>query len=226
MPTDVQGWVGGPSTPSADASPARFRMGRMNDLIVSEFRGKYGEAKSRGQLFHYCTLVAGQTIPLFSSTVQTVGFRNPPGSGVVLEFVRLELGYLSTNQVPGNLIWCQAAPNAGFTATGSGTLITSQANGQSGQLAGASQQPKSKCLILTGITVTNAPTLVRTLGMSATTMIATNAVQGITWTGYTFDGTDLLYPGADIILGGTVAGVIGVDVINLVGLEIPLPPGG
>ncbi len=134
MPTDIQGFVGAPSTPTSDNSPARFRMGRMNDLIVSSFRGKYGEANSRGQVYHFCTAVAGVTLPIFTNTAQTYGLRNPPGSGVVLELIRLELGYLSGTQAPGTVVLCVPPVNQGFTATlTGGTTVSTIAQGQSGQ---------------------------------------------------------------------------------------------
>ncbi len=224
MPTDVRGLVGAPSTPYSDGQAYQPRMGRLGDTIITQFRGKFSEANSRGQLFHFCSLVAGQTIALFTSTVQTYGLRNPSGSGVILELVRLELGYLSATQVPGNLVFMQAPVNNDLIATGSGGVTTAtQAAGLSGQFGGPSRV--SQCRTLTGIT-TVAPTVItRTLGLSAYTMPATNAFQGLTYTGYVFDGTDLLYPGQIMMLGATVAAAAGADVINMVALELPWVPG-
>ena len=56
-------------------------------------------------------------------------------------------------------------------------------------------------------------------------MPATNANQGLNYTGAVMDGTDLLYPGADLLLAATVAAGAGVNVVNVIGLEIPFTPG-
>ncbi len=52
-------------------------------------------------------------------------------------------------------------------------------------------------------------------------MPATAATQGITFTGYVFDGTDLLYPGQILLVASTVAAGAGVNVINCAALELP-----
>ncbi len=224
MPTDVRGLVGAPSTPYADGNPFQPRMGRLGDTIVSEFRGKFGEANSRGQLFHFCTLVAGVTLPIFTNTAQTYGLRNPAGSGVVLEIVRVELGYLSGTQAPGTLVWAQAPnPNDTIATLSGGVTVATQTAGTSGIYGGPSRA--SQCRMLTAITSIAPTVILRTLGMSAYTMPATNATLGLTYTGYVCEGTDLLYPGNIILLGCTVAAAAGVNVVNVIGLELPWTPG-
>src|SRR2546421_501835 len=61
----------------ADGTKGMPRLGRQGEIIASEYRGKYGEANSRGQVYHFCTLVAGQTLPIFTNTAHTYGLRNP-----------------------------------------------------------------------------------------------------------------------------------------------------
>lgn len=225
MPTQIQGVVGPPSTPWSDTDLKSPRLGRLGDTIVNESRGRYGEANGRGQLFHFCTLVAGQTLPIFTNTAHTFGLRNPTGSGVKLELAKLEFGYLSGTQAPGAIVICQA-PVAGDTiATGSGGVTAAtQTAGLSGQIGGntSTGMGTSACRMLTAITAVAPTVILRTLGLSMYTMPATNAVQGITYTGYVFDGTDILYPGQIILFACTVAAGAGVNVINCSGVELPL----
>lgn len=223
--TDVRGLVGQPSAPYSDGQQFQFRQGRMGELIASEFRGKYAEANTRGMVYHFCTPVAGVTIPIFTNTAHTFGVRNPPGSGVVLELIRLEIGYLSAADVPGNLVWTTPPVNTGVTATGSGGItVATLASGQSGQLAGASLKPTSKCSLLSSITTVAPTVILRTLGFSAETAVAASTNAAF-WQVVQFDGTDLLYPAADLLLGATVAAAIGVNVINLIAMEVPFTPG-
>ena len=225
MPTAIQYLCGSPSSPLADGQQYQPRLGRMGDTIVSHYRGKYGEANSRGQLYHFSTLVAGVTLPIFTNTAHVYGLRNPAGSGVVLELARLELGYLSGTQAPGNLVFCQAPnPNDTIATASGGIEVATQTAGRSGQYGG--NAPASKCRMLTAITTVAPTVILRTLGVSQYTMPATNATQGETFTGYVFDGSDLLYPGQILLLATTVAAGAGVNVINMVALEIPTPNGG
>ncbi len=226
MPTPIVGLVGQPQQTLSDGDPCQPRFGRQGgDLLVSEFRGKYGQACSTGRVFHFSTLVAGVTLPIFSATAQTYGLRNPASSGVDLEFIRLEIGYLSGTQAPGDLVFCQAPNSSDVIATGSGGVTAAtQAAGQTGFYGGARTGP-SKCSTLTAITSVAPTVILRTLGLSTYTMPATNATQGITYTGYVFDGTDILAPGQIILLASTVAAGAGVNVINVIAMEVPHAPG-
>lgn len=203
-----------------DGTQQQLLSDRYGNARVVEYRGKYGEANSRGALFHYNTLVAGVTLPIFTNTAHTYGLMNPAGSNVVLEFVRLEFGYLSGTQAPGGIVFCQAPVPTANIATGSGGVTAATATlGTSGQVGGSGAV--AKCSMLTAITAV-APTVIRYgLGLSTTTMPATAAVQGITYTGYIFDGSILLYPNQILLLASTVAAGAGVNVINMMGLELP-----
>lgn len=225
MPTDVRYLVGAPSTPYSDGQPYQPRMGRLGDTIVSEFRGKYGEACQRGQIYHYGTgpvnQITGVTIPIYTATAQTFGLRNPPGSNVILELIRLEIGYLSGADVPGNLVFTVPPVNAGVTATGSGGVTAATLTaGQSGQLAGTAPAPVSKCKIMTAITSVAPTVVLRTLGFSTETALAASTNAAF-WQVVQFDGTDMVYPGADLFLAASVAAAIGVCIINVVGMEVP-----
>lgn len=224
MATDVQYLCGAPSSPYTDGQKYQPRIGRFGDQIFSELRGKYAEINSRGRLYHFNTVVAGVTLPIFTNTAHVYGLRNPAGSGVVLELIRLELGYLSGTQAPGNLVFCQAPNPSDVIATGSGgvTAATSAA-GLGGGYGGTAVA--SACRLLTAITAVAPTIILRTLGVSQYTMPATNATQGETYTGYVFDGTDLLYPGQILLLATTVAAGAGVNVINTVAAEWPWAPG-
>lgn len=193
---------------------------RYGNTRMVEYRGKYGEPNSRGQLFHFCTLVAGVTLPIFTNTAHVYGLRNPTGSNVVLELVRLDFGYLSGTEAPGDVVMCQAPVPGDTIATGSGGVTAAtQAGGQSGRYGGPGGT--SLCKMLTAITTVAPTVILRTLGLSTSTMPATNATQGLYWSGYNFDGTDLIYPGQIMLFASTVAAGAGVNVINCTALELP-----
>ena len=129
MPAPIAYQVASNGTnPFQDGQPQSPLVDRYGNSRVVEYRGKYGEANSRGALFHFQTLVAGQTIPIFTNTAQTYGLMNPAGSGVILELVRLEFGYLSTTQAPGGLVFAQApVPNATIATLSGGVTVATAA---------------------------------------------------------------------------------------------------
>jgi hypothetical protein len=156
---------------------------------------------------------------MFTNTAHVYGLRNPANSNVVLELIRFELGYLSGTEAPGNVVLCQAPVSGDVIATGSGGVTAAtQTAGQSGQYGGLA--PVSQCRMLTAITAVAPTVILRTLGLSDTTMPATNATQGTYWVGCNFDGTDLLYPGQILLFAATVAAGAGVNVINCTAMEI------
>ncbi len=221
MPTAVAFQVAGNGTPAfIDGAQQQPLCDRYGNQRVVEYRGKYAEANSRGALFHYSTLVAGVTLPIFTNTAQTYGLMNPAGSNVVLELVSTEFTYLSGTQVPGGLVWVQAPSPTANIATGSGGITVATATlGTSGQTGGSGAN--AKCSTLTAITSV-APTVIRyALGLSAYTMPATNATQGLTLTRYDYDGKILIYPNQILLLGCTVAAAAGVNVVNTIALELP-----
>ncbi len=226
MPTDIQYLTGAPTTPYPDGSRQQPRLGRYGDIVASEFHGKFAEANIRGQIFHFCTVVAGVTLPIFTDNSATVqmGLRNPSSSGVVAELVRIEFGYLSTAEAPGNIVISQTPTGNDTIATGANITVATQAAGLSGQYGGLGRQ--SACRLVTAATANVPPTVIkRTLGLSTTTMLGSNATQGMMWTGYVFDGTDLVYPGQIILVASTVAAGAGVQVVNIIVNEQPWTPG-
>ena len=223
MSTDVAFRVGQPSTPYSDGDRKEPRLGRLGDAVVSQFRGRYGEATSRGMVYHFSQLVAGDTLPIFSNTAQKYGLRNPAGSGVALELIRLEIGYLSAAQAPGNLVFCQAPVSSATIATGSGGITAAT---QTAGLCGAygAKTTASKCTMLTTITSVAPTVILRTLGFSMETAVAAGTNNNL-WQVVEFNGTDILYPDQILLLACTVAAGIGVDIINMIAMEVPIPPG-
>jgi hypothetical protein len=218
MPTDIRGLVGAPSTPYTDGQPYQLRQGRMGELIVTDFRGKYAEANSRGMLFHACTAIAGVTLPIITSTTQTYALWNPPGSGRVVELVAIELGYLSAAEVPGNLCISVLGFTGPLTATGGVPISAATGNTPiSGQYGGSGPTPKSQWL--SAITC-SALTLTRTLGLSYETALAASTNAPF-YQAYLFDGKDLLFPGQVMFLGGSVAAFAGACIVNTTFVEHP-----
>ena len=75
----IQTAVGQASAP--DGANPQPRSGRDTDLIVSEYRGKYAEAGSRGQIFMGSTVIAGVVIPVAAATLNSkFTLWNPAGA--------------------------------------------------------------------------------------------------------------------------------------------------
>ncbi len=221
MPFPVAFQVASTGTPSfVDGTTTQQPLvDRYGNQRISQFRGKYGEANSRGQVYHFCQLAAGDTLPIFTATAQKYAIVNPAGSNVVLELIRLDIGFISTVQAPGNIVLCQnTVPGSAIVSGSLQATAATRTFGQSGQYGGLA--PQSKCQMLTTITAIAPTVILRTFGYSQETALGTstnnNLLQSIP-----FDGTDLIYPNSIIYVACTVAAGIGVDIINMTAMEIP-----
>src|SRR5579862_9308213 len=82
-PTHVVGSVIDPSHAQVpDGSFVSIPQGRHSEVLTAQWRGKWGNAASRGTLFYASTVIAGASLPKNAATLASVWtLHNPAGSG-------------------------------------------------------------------------------------------------------------------------------------------------
>ena len=122
----LDGFVGYNQMADGNQAAALTRYARDGSLVVSEAHGKFYEQASRGNM--YCALSASGGIALIAVAANIPTLWNPLGSGVNLELVRLQLGWVSGACAPVALNWDFLNPAGATVATGapiaSATFIT------------------------------------------------------------------------------------------------------
>jgi hypothetical protein len=96
----MYGTVGAPSSPSLGEQTSNAALqGKQGDLVVSELHSRGWTAAYRGRMFIASTAAAGVTIPVSSTTSPTFLLWNPPGSGVVAEILKINIGITNATTV-------------------------------------------------------------------------------------------------------------------------------
>ncbi len=189
-----------------DGATANEYGGRRGEAIVANLRGKYSEASQRQKLFIGSTPAAGVTVPIFSNTTQQFVIVNPAGSNVLLNLLRITLGYVSGTMV------------AGHYCLGNQTLLTSAISGTAGLLQcarlGAAAGPSgSQALVYTAATVT-AFTYLRALAFSQVVQAAT--ATNAPWNFQEeIDGEISIPPGSAICVAANVAAAVVASIAAL-----------
>lgn len=115
----------------ADGTTPPQRAGRYGDLIVSEFRGRYAEVASRGQVF--CanliattgTIAAGNITGAAAAAVTQFAVWNPVNSKVNLELLKFICNPISGTAPGGpvqHTVSINGVPNANIGSSGINTL--------------------------------------------------------------------------------------------------------
>lgn len=119
----------GPVTLSDTTFDGPLRVGSNRELIVTDFRGRWAEAASRGRLFAGFTVLTGTTIvagnvaPPAAAAATVLSLFNPEGSGVDAEIALGWLHHISGTPGAGMWAWC------GARAVGSTAISATQNNG-------------------------------------------------------------------------------------------------
>ncbi len=101
MPQVVAGQVNNPGTTNrADGDNPAPALGRQTDQLVSDYHGRYYTAAYRDRLFHGCSVVAGNSFPIYTSTAIVFGLWNNT-TDTNLELVSFKCGYVSGTGVMG-----------------------------------------------------------------------------------------------------------------------------
>lgn len=135
---------------AGDGAQVAARAGRTGEQIISNLHGWYHEKTSRGGLFHVSTPVAGVAPGTALSTTPPMAIYNPMNSGVIVEILRVFLGYVSGTLGAGTMVHAFVQQTTDPTA---GTELVPRC----GLLSGI----KSKSRAFQGATLSAAPTIIR-----------------------------------------------------------------
>lgn len=223
----LQGTVGpGQANMDGTVSPAGFRTGKLNDLIVSELHGRFYEQVARNNLYSVgmgATALSANTITLVAATTPILGVWNPSTSTVNLVLLQAALQiYINTLTTPvgcGPLVWASSLGNTaistGLTPFNRKTLGSagSQAKGFAGATA------------LTGLT--NNLVIFEAADLQNDTILThgtVTAVQPMTSTGgvQNFDGSLIVPPGGILALLNTTSTTTTSVAGRLLWEEVPI----
>ena len=218
----LQGQVGPIPNPALqDGLQPNILLGRSGEVIVAELHGKYYTQTSRGNVFIGSTATAGVTLPVVSNTVQTFGLWNPLGSGKNAVLIKSQIGWVSGPGAPGNFVYgfqLNVGSQIGTGAAITGYTTTAPVNGLLG--SGLATVMKFGA-VAAAFTLTTAPTLLRTMGVSQLTTTAATTTAPWWMAFEDFDGTLIIPPGVIFTIAGNVAPTTVADVA-LTWAEVPV----
>ena len=189
----LDGFVGYNSMADGNQAAALTRFARDGSLVVAESHGKFYEQASRGNM--YCALSSSAGIALIAVAANIPTLWNPQGSGVNLEVVRLELGWVSGACSPVALNWDFLNPAGAAVATGA-PIATATFITPVNMLVGAGKVSQAK-FAAAAITFTTNPAFLMPTGIGVGTGAPT-VVPSIVSKDY--DGSLVLPPGSAISL--------------------------
>jgi hypothetical protein len=214
---ELAGYVG-PVSLSDGAHTGQARLANSGELMTSKVNPDWAEHVLRGNAFVYSTAAAGVTWLAPTGTQNMPMLWNPSGSGKNFWLKRVVAGYVSGNNVPGNLELAYLAAAGSQIGTGAPIVSLTQVAGVNLNL-GAGNVSVMRFAPAT-VTVTTAPTFLVTLGINHFTGVAATASSP-----FAMDTQCevLVPPGVAIfVCFNAVSTVIGS--IALYGLELPVPP--
>lgn len=174
--------------------------GPQGEKMVGKLHADYFEQTQAAQ-HYWATVATAAAIPIQTSTTFVLCLFNPFGSGVLLTPTLLNLGYVATTEVPGNVLINFIAAAGAQVATGSpiltGTAITPQ-NCRIGATA------SNKGLPFSAGTLTAATTLGFTTGISQYTVPAAGVAPSPVRS-YDFKGSIVMNPGTAIFVMANAA---------------------
>lgn len=222
--------IAGNLGPSADGAPNELRLGRLNDLIVSELHGRYYEQAYRGNLYSGGMGLTSISNATFTSATTgatatpIAGVWNPPSSGVNLVILRAYLGITVTNATntgTGPFVWMSSVGNLAIS-TGNTPFSRKTLT------AGGSVTKDMSGVALTGLTnaiaVRNASGL--NGGSGAGFSFVGTAVGQVTFASgineENLEGCFIVPPGGVLGLFGTTTGVAHSAVSGILWEEVPV----
>jgi hypothetical protein len=207
----MKGIVGGlqPAAGGADGVEVAARMGRMSELLTAEFKGKYAEQCSRGNVF--TANVSGVTVPVVANNLVSVfTLYNPPGSGINMELIDFVAPVvLATTVVDGIGLYYSSAA---LTAAGTFTTRGVEQCGLLGQVGSARGR------FYSAFTHSGTPVLAKLLGgWAAVTDAGANGVE------HSLDGAIIIPPGIACSVAMTTAASTASGVaLSLSWAELPV----
>lgn len=196
----LDGFVGYNQMADGNQAAALARFARDGSLVMAESHGKFYEQASRGNMYVASSLTAGAAIVVSAAGGNVPTLWNPLGSGVNLEIVRLELGWVSGATAPTALMWCLTNP-AGATVATAAPIQTATFVVAANCLLGSGKVSQAKWAPI-AITFTAAPVWYASTGIGLGTGAPTVVPSLIT---KDFDGQIVIAPGTALSLTSQAA---------------------
>lgn len=142
MEVKVQGRVG--LATANDGVEDNLRLDRTTAQVVSQGRGRYSEAGSRGLIFAGMTPVAGTTVvaannsPVAAAAATVLSLYNPMGSGIDLEVLKAWLNHISGTPAAGAWVYNVAYAQS-ITAVQNNAAVGAAPVGANNGVAGVGQ---------------------------------------------------------------------------------------
>lgn len=201
----------GKSDNPAVGSETTVRAGRSNEMMTAEIRGRWSELTQLGKVFH--AVVSGVTIPVVASNLVSVfGIYNPPGSGIDVELIDVDISQvLATTVVDAFGLYADttAALAAAATFTTQLTTVTNRR---------LMDPNANKARVYSAVTHSGTPRKVANIGQDGAVTNAGSAARRLT-----ANGQLILPPGILMsVAASTAAGTASGMAIDFCWAEIPL----
>lgn len=208
--TMIQGFVG--PMKKTDGSVAQARMGLTGEMVTGNAHGFYSEIASRGGVSIVSTAVAGVAPGTALSTTPPMAVWNPPNSGVVLNILRVSLGYVSGTLGAGSIVYAQNGGQVLAPTTGAALTVVNTKLGLNGGQGKAFQ----------GSTVAATPTILRPAFVMGAFLASTATPPAPVFD--IVDGSISVPPGnCFVVQGVTAAGSTPLVIIGVEWEETPIP---
>ena len=171
MGFNFQGIVGPQNIPDGAVGNLSLRAARDGSIVALPTAQDY---LARGKNLIATSATGGIALIVAATTGGHPTLWNPQGSGVIAEFKKLSLTYISGNNAPGGLYW-HITTNTGATAATAAPIATFTQVAMVNALAGASVSSSLRWSPTTN-TFTAAPTFYAPTGISLFTGVAATAV--------------------------------------------------
>jgi len=199
---------------------ATSRRDRTGASVFQQLHGRLYEQASRGNVYTASTASAGIALIVPAVTGNHPTLWNPSGNGFNFSIVKLILGWVSGNNAPGTLEWCQTN-NAGTSIVAvTGPIITFTAAAVVNAAVGNTNTGTAKWAPAVN-TFVAVPAFFRTTGLSLFTGVAATAVAPFQLEAR-YEGDFIVAPGNAISLCSQAATTTAVFQVTVVYEEIPI----
>ena len=136
----IDGYVGPQKKSDGVITP--IRTGMTGELVTGNAHGFYTEIASRGGIYMASTSTSGVAPGTALNTTPPFALWNPPGSGVMINILRISIGYISGTLGAGSIMYAYvpgqvAAPTSGTKLSPTNNKIGTNANCMAGAYQGS-----------------------------------------------------------------------------------------
>ena len=117
--------------------------GPQTEKIIGKLHGDYFEQTQSGYAF-WATVATAAAIPIQTSTTFVLCLFNPSTSGRLVIPTLLNLGFVATTEVPGNVLINFSTNNGSQVATGSPILTATAITPQNARIGSGTRRSRSR----------------------------------------------------------------------------------